>query len=335
MRAMAHNHNHNKHHHDHHDHDHGHSHNHAHDHSHGFGGHHHPAPQSFTFAFGLAIILNLAFTIIQAAYAFHANSMSLLADAAHNLGDVLGLSIAAIAIWLVARKASDKYSYGFKRTSILAAMVNALILLCAIAIILTESVHKLFELNHIVNEKIVIIVALLGIVVNGGTALLFMRGQDDLNVRAAFLHLISDALVSFGVVVTGVLLLWMHWYWIDPVVGILIAITIFVGTWKLLRQSVDMILDAVPHTVDRPSIERFLQSEPNVVAIHDLHIWGLSTNETALTAHLLVADEPPFTDAQLHKIHHELAAHFKIKHATIQIEHQGETDLCQRSEKCH
>lgn len=322
MRAMANHHNHNKHNHDHHD------------HGHGYGGHHHPAPQNFTFAFGLAILLNLTFTIIQAAYAFHANSMSLLADAGHNLGDVLGLAIAAVAIWLVARKASDKYSYGFKRTSILAAMINALILLCAIAIILTESVHKLFA-PHIVNEKIVIIVALVGIVVNGGTAMLFMRGHDDLNVRAAFLHLISDALVSFGVVVTGVLLLWTRWYWLDPVVGILIAITIFVGTWKLLRQSVDMILDAVPHTVDRPSIERFLQSEPNVVAIHDLHIWGLSTNETALTAHLLVADEPPFTDAQLHKIHHELAAHFKIKHATIQIEHQGETDLCQRSENCH
>jgi cobalt-zinc-cadmium efflux system protein len=322
---MAHNHdhNHNKHHHDHHDHG----------HKHGFGHHHHPAPQNFTFAFALAIGLNLAFTIIQAIYAYHANSMSLLADAGHNLGDVLGLSIAAIAMWLVARKATDKYSYGFKRTTILAALINALILLIAIAVIITESIHKLFD-TQIVDEKIVIIVALIGIAVNGGTALLFMRGQEDLNIRASFLHLISDAMVSLGVAVTGMLLLWTHWFWLDPIVGILIAITIFLGTWKLLRQSVDMILDAVPHTVDRPSIERFLLSEPNIVAIHDLHIWGLSTKETALTAHLLVAEQPQFTDAQLHKIHHDLEHHFKIKHATLQIEHEEQKDDCQRSTTC-
>jgi cobalt-zinc-cadmium efflux system protein len=328
MRAMAHNHNHNHSAHSHDDHDHD-----RHDHKHGLGHHHHPTPQNFTFAFALAIALNLAFTLIQAGYAFYAHSMSLLADAGHNLGDVLGLSIAAIAMWLVARKASDKYSYGFKRTTILAAVINALILLCAVAVIITESIHKLFE-PQIVNEKVVIIVALLGIAVNGSTALLFMRGQDDLNIRAAFLHLISDAFVSFGVVVTGALLLWTHWYWLDPIVGILIAITIFLGTWKLLRQSVDMILDAVPHTVDRPSIERFLLSEPNIVAIHDLHIWGLSTKETALTAHLLVAKEPAFTDAQLHKIHHDLEHHFKIKHATLQIEHEDQKDNCHRSKIC-
>ena len=316
---MAHNHNH---HHSAHSHD---------DHNHGH--HHHPAPQNFTFAFALAIALNLSFTIIQAGYAFYAHSMSLLADAGHNLGDVLGLSIAGIAMWLVARKASDKYSYGFKRTTILAALINALILLCAIAVIVTESIHKLFT-PQIVNEKIVIIVALIGILVNGGTALLFMRGQDDLNIRAAFLHLISDALVSFGVVVTGALLLWTHWYWLDPIIGILIAVTIFFGTWRLLRQSVDMILDAVPHTVDRPSIERYLLSEPNIIAIHDLHIWGLSTKETALTAHLLVADHPAFTDAQLHKIHHDLEHHFKIKHSTLQVEHEGQKDSCQRSTEC-
>ena len=321
---MAHNHHHND--------DHTHSHDH-HDHGHDHG-HHHPTPQNFTFAFALAIALNLAFTLIQASYAFYAHSMSLLADAGHNLGDVLGLSISAIAMWLLARKATDKYSYGFKRTTILAALINALILLSAIAIILTESIHKLFD-PQVVNEKVVIIVALVGIVVNGGTALLFMRGHDDLNVRAAFLHLLSDALVSFGVVVTGALLLWTHWWWLDPVVGILIAITIFLGTWRLLRQSMDMILDAVPHNIDRPSIERYLLSEPNIIAIHDLHIWGLSTKETALTAHLLVAEQPVFTDAQLHKMHHELEHHFKIKHSTLQIEHQGQTDSCQRTEKCH
>jgi cobalt-zinc-cadmium efflux system protein len=304
-------------------------HNHTHHH-----GHHHPAPQNVTWAFALAIGFNLLFTLIQVIYALHANSMSLLADAGHNLGDVLGLSISAVAIWLVARKASDKYSYGFKRTSILAALINALILLCAIAVLLTESIHRLFAIQT-VNEKIVIIVALIGILVNGCTALLFMRGQDDLNIRAAFLHLISDAFVSFGVVVTGALLLWTHWYWLDPIIGILIAVMIFIGTWKLLRQSVDMILDAVPHTVDRPSIERFLLSEPNIIAIHDLHIWGLSTNETALTAHLLVRNNPAFTDAQLHKIHHDLEHHFKIKHSTLQVEHEGQTDHCRRSENCH
>jgi len=302
---------------------------HHHDHSHA---HHNHAPNNFGVAFALAVGLNLGFTIIEAIYALIANSMSLLADAGHNLGDVLGLAISWGAMWLLAKKATNKYSYGFKRTTILAALINALLLLGATVGITIESIHKLITPVH-VNEKIVIIIALIGIVINGGTALLFMKGQNDLNIKSAFLHLAYDALISFGVVLTGIVIYFTRWNWLDPIIGLVIAITILLGTWQLLRQSVDLILDAVPHGIDHNAVRDFLLTQTNITAVHDLHIWGLSTKETALTAHLIVPNNN-LDDTQLQKIHDTLATRFNIKHTTLQVERCHENSPCQRAEEC-
>lgn len=306
-------------------------HHHHHGHNHGHDHHHHQAPQSFTLAFALAVGLNLTFTLIEAVYALLANSMSLLADAGHNLADVLGLVLAWGAMWLLSKKASDKYSYGFKRTTILAAITNALILVGTTIAIAIESIHKLLE-PTVVNEKIIIIVALIGIFVNGGTALLFSKGQDDLNIKAAFLHLAYDALISLGVVITGIIIYYTHWLWLDAIVGLGIAVAILTGTWSLLRQSVDLILDAVPENIDRQAVQDYLLQHPNVSAVHDLHIWGLSTQEIAMTAHLVVPNND-LSDAKMHAIHIELAKKFHIKHATLQTEQSSDAD-CARSEAC-
>lgn len=293
--------------------------------------HEHHHPQSFTMAFALAVGLNLAFTIVEAIYAITAHSMSLLADAGHNLGDVLGLVLSWGAMWLLSKKATDKYSYGFKRTTILAALINAVILLGATIAITIESVHKLVEPTA-VNEKIIIIVAIIGILINGGTAILFSKGQHDLNIKSAFLHLAYDALISFGVVITGIIIYFTHLLWLDPVVGIGIAITILFGTWSLLRQSVDMILDAVPEKIDAKAVEQYLLQHDNITAIHDLHIWGLSTQEIAMTAHLIVPNND-LTDEQLRQIHQELAYKFHIKHCTLQTESDTNT-VCATSNCC-
>lgn len=301
-----------------HHHDHDHKHNHKHDHSHH--GHHH-APTQFNFAFILAIVLNGLFVIAEAFYAYQANSMSLLADAGHNLGDVLGLIMAWVAMLLLAKKATEKYSYGFKRTTILAAIGNAACLIAATLIIIYESVSKLLHPQP-VHEIQIMIVAAIGIFVNGGTALLFVKGQDDLNIKAAFLHLMYDALISIGVVVTGAIVLWTHLTIFDPLVGLAIAATIFYGSWGLLRNSLDLILDAVPYNVNRDQVQAYFDNLPPVREVHHLHIWSLSTKEVALTAHLVAPDG--LSDQQLHQIHDDLAQQFKIAHATIQVE-RGES----------
>ncbi len=314
-------HNHDDHDHDDHDHD-----SHA-GHSHGHHGHSH-APQKFTTAFAIATGVNFLFVIIEAIYAISANSMSLLADAGHNLGDVLGLAMSGGALWLLSKASTAKYSYGFKRTTILAALSNAVILVVATALIIIESVKKLLSPAP-VGELTIMVVAAIGILVNGGTALLFMRGHDDLNVKGAFLHLAFDALISLGVVIVGALVLWTHWLWLDPVVGIAIAIAILFGTWGLLRQSLDLILDAVPHNIKQDKVLAYLQNLPMVKQVHHLHIWGLSTQEVALTAHLVVP-EANFTDADLRTIETHLAEKFNIKHATIQVErHTHENEHCE------
>jgi len=296
-----------------HHHDHGHSHSHDH------------APDTFNLAFGVSVGLNLAFTLIEAIYAISANSMSLLADAGHNLGDVLGLLFAWGASWLVTKGVTKKFSYGYKRTTILAAILNSLILVGTSAIIAYESIHKLIHPAH-VHELTVIIVALIGIFINGGTALLFMRGRkDDLNIKGAFLHLAYDALISFGVVVTGIIILYTGWMWLDPVVGLGIVVLILLGTWGLLRDSTNLLLDAVPHNIDRKKVLTFLENLDGVTAVHDLHIWGLSTKEAALTCHL-VMPKRCFTDKNYRELHHDLAHNFNINHSTIQIE-KGDCDI--------
>jgi cobalt-zinc-cadmium efflux system protein len=309
-----------------------HDHNH-HDHSHSHGGHHHAPPQSFNFAFGLAVLLNFAFTVFQATYAIIAGSMSLLADAAHNFGDVFGLVLAWGASWLLTLPARKRYSYGFKRTTIIAALSNALILVAGSALITYESIHKLLNLSN-VNETIVIVVAIIGIVINGSTAMLFMKGaHDDLNIKGAFLHLMGDALISMGVVVSGILVLFTKQVWIDPLMGILIVVIILFGTWGLLRDSVSLILDAIPRHIDHVGIEEYLKKIPGVSAVHDLHIWGLSTKEVALTVHLIMPNGAP-TDQEYQKINEDLKHDFRIDHATIQVETGSLEYPCNQIEPC-
>jgi len=302
------------------------SHNH-HDHA------HHQPPETFNTAFAVAVVLNLGFTLIEAIYAIMANSMSLLADAAHNLGDVLGLALAWGASWLLTKPATQRYSYGYKRTSILAAMTNALLLVATSAIIAYESISKLIHPSA-VHELTVIIVAAIGIAVNGGTALLFIRGRkDDLNIKGAFLHLAADALISIGVVITGVIILFTGWQRLDPMVGLGIVVAILLGTWGLLRQSFHLLMDAVPQQVDRDSVENYFRQFPGVIALHDLHIWGLSTKEVALTIHLVI-DKGHLTQEEYQTIHQMLQEKFKIHHVTIQVEQEDKAS-CLYENRCH
>ncbi len=289
----------------------GHHHSHGHDHSH--------APSSFNFAFALAVLLNFSFVVAETIYALSANSMTLLADAAHNFGDVFGLVLAWGANWLLSFPARKRYSYGYKRITILASLANALILVATSALIAFESAYKLFHLSPI-NEHIVIVVAFIGILVNGGTSLLFMRGiHHDLNIKGAFVHLAADALISAGVVIAGFLILFTNMAWIDPVVSLLIVFIVLINTWQLLRDSVRLLLDATPHYIDQTGIKEYLLGLTGVTAIHDLHIWGLSTREIALTAHLIMPTSR-LSDSDYEQINTHLKEKFRVDHATLQIE---------------
>jgi cobalt-zinc-cadmium efflux system protein len=303
---------------------------HHHDHQHG---HHHHAPQSFNLAFAIAVTFNFLFTLFQIGFAFLANSMSLMADAIHNFGDVFGLILAWGANWLLTKPARKRYSYGYKRTTILAALTNALILVGTSAIITYESIYKLLHISA-VNEVTVIIVAVVGIVVNASTAFLFLRGaHDDLNIKGAFLHLLGDALISLGVVVSAIVIFYTQWTWLDPLMGLFIVMIIMWGTWGLLRDSVRLILDAIPHYIDQQGVQLYLQQLPGVAAVHDLHIWGLSTKEIALTAHLIMPHER-LTDAHFAEINDVLKKEFRIDHATLQVETGNPEYPCTRSVEC-
>lgn len=304
----------------------------SHDHDHGGHAHHH-APSNFNLAFGLAVSLNLAFTVVETIYALAAHSMSLLADAGHNLGDVCGLLMAWGASWLLGRTATAKYSYGYKKTTLFAALINALLLVFACGIIIFESVRRLFFPAPI-NELIVIIVALIGIAINGGTALMFLKGsKDDLNIKGAYLHLASDALLSLGVVITGCIVWFTKWMWLDPIVGLIIVFIILYSTLGLLRHSVDLLLGAVPHNVDQQKVFEYLSHIDGVTAVHDLHIWALSTKEFALTAHLVMPDRY-LTDHDYLEINQVLKDQFKIGHVTIQVEKGESADPCGQAVVC-
>ena len=294
-----------------HDHSHDHSHGHAHGHSHG--------PASFGRAFAVGIALNLAFVAVEAVYGVIAGSMALVADAGHNLSDVLGLVIAWIASVLAARPPSSRYTYGFKSSSILAALGNAAFLLVALGAILVETVRRLIEPEPVAGGP-VMIVAAIGIVINTATALMFMSGRNhDINIRGAYLHMAADAAVSAGVVVAGMLITLTGAQWIDPVTSLVIVGIIALGTWGLLKDSLKMSLHAVPPGIDEQKVRHFLTSLNGVEAVHDLHIWPMSTTETALTAHLVMPGGFP-GDAFLHALAHELEHDFGIGHATVQVE---------------
>lgn len=301
-----------------HDHDHS-GHDHA-GHRHGPGGHAHShAPASFDRAFLIGIALNTGFVIAEAVYGFLANSLALLADAGHNLSDVLGLLLAWVAASLARRRPSARFTYGMKRTPILASLANAMLLLVASGAILYEAVQRLGTPAPVA-ETTVIWVALVGIVINGATALGFVAGRkDDINIRGAFLHMVADAVVSLGVVLSGLLVLFTGWMWVDPAVSIVVAVVIVVGTWSLLKEAVSLSLDAVPASIDRAAIERYLAALPGVAEVHDLHIWPMSTTEVALTAHL-VRPGAALDDQLLAQACRDLSSRFGIQHATLQIE---------------
>lgn len=276
-------------------------------------------PRSFNLAFAIAVVLNFSFVVLEVVYALAANSMALLADAVHNFGDVFGLLLAWGANWLLSFPARKRYSYGYKRITILASLANALILVATSALIAYEAVYKLLHLSQ-VNEIIIVVVALIGIFINGGTSLLFMRGiHEDLNIKGAFVHLAADALISAGVVVAGLLIWYTKQYWLDPAFSLVIVLIVLFGTWTLLRDSVALLLDAIPHYIDHAGVKAYLSQLAGVTAIHDLHIWGLSTREIALTAHLIMP-QARLNDADFERINADLKKKFRIDHATLQVE---------------
>ena len=286
-------------------------------------GHDHPAlPKDFGLAFAVGTALNLGFVIVEAGFGISANSIALLADAGHNFGDVLGLVMAWVATILARRAPSPTYTYGLRRGTILAALGNAVLLLVAVGAIVVEGVRRLLEPVAIASVT-VMVVAAIGIVINGVTAWLFAAGRKgDINLRGAFLHMAYDALVSLGVVVAGGVTLLTGWTRLDPLVSLAVAVVILVGTWNLLRQSIGMSLDAVPSGVKPDAVSAFLQQQPGVTDIHDLHIWSLSTTETAVTCHCLMPAGHP-GDEFLAQLAHELQDRFGIGHTTIQVEVQA------------
>jgi cobalt-zinc-cadmium efflux system protein len=287
-------------------------------HSHGAGGHSH-APASFGSAFAIGIALNFGFVIVEAVYGVLAHSLALVADAGHNLGDVLGLLLAWGATFLARTAPTERRTYGLRSSSILAALFNAIFLLITVGAIAWEAIRR-FGDPTIVEARIVIWVAVVGIVINTATALLFMSGRKrDLNIRAAFLHMAADAGVSLGVVLAGFLIIATSWLWIDPVISLVIAAVITWGTWGLLRDSANLALHAVPQGIEVAKVRQYLASLPHVTEVHDLHIWPMSTTETALTAHL-VRDIDDCDCALLEQAAQDLNRQFEIQHATLQFE---------------
>jgi cobalt-zinc-cadmium efflux system protein len=296
---------------------------HGHSSAHGASGRHHAAPRSgFDSAFAIGAALNAGFVVAEVIFGITANSVALLADAAHNLGDVLGLLLAWGAAWLGRRQPTCKHTYGYGRSSILASLTNAVVLLIGVGAIAVEALRRLFgdagasEVASIT----VMVVAAIGILVNGGTAFLFAHGREgDLNIRGAFMHMAADAVVAFGVVISGLVILLTGWAWLDPAVSLAIAVVITVSTWSLLRDSLNLALDKVPAGIDREAIESYLLALPDVAEVHDLHIWALSTTHIALTAHL-VRPAAGTDDALLRRACDELRDRFGIGHATFQLE---------------
>ncbi len=293
-------------------------HSHHHHHHHHQGGHVH-APASFGRAFAIGIALNSTYVVAEVVWGLTANSLALVADAGHNFGDVLSLAVAWLAARLMRRAPSDRYTYGLRGSSILAALSNAVLLLLVTGAVAWASILRLAHPQP-TGGWAMMAVAAGGVVVNAISAWMFAAGRKgDVNIRAAFLHLVSDALVALGVVITGGLILLTRWTWLDPVVSLAIGAIIVVGTWSLMRQSLDLALQAVPTGVDRAAVLAYLGALPGVREVHDLHIWGMSTTETALTAHL-VRPEAEIDDALLQRACAELRARFAVHHATIQIE---------------
>ncbi len=300
----------------------------AHHHPHQHGGESHGYQQDFGRAFAIGIALNLVYVMLEAAFGLYSDSLALLADAGHNLSDVLGLVLAWGAVWLGQRPPQGRQTYGFRRSSILASLGNAILLLLAVGAITYEAIRRLLEPEQVASST-VIWVAVVGLFVNGFTAYLFSSGsKQDLNIRGAFLHMAADTGVTVGVIFAALLISWTGWLWLDPAISLLIAAVILVGTWSLLRGSTMLAMDAVPRDLDLASIRTQLcDADGIVVEVHDLHVWALSTTETALSAHLVCSDMDK-GQSLLRKLPSQLEQVFGIRHATLQLETPATADIC-------
>ena len=300
---------------------------HSHDHAHS----HAPHAASMGRAFFIGIVLNTAFILLEIFYGLKIDSLALLADAGHNVSDVLGLLMAWGALWLSRFPGNERFTYGLQSGTMLAALANALLLLVAVGIIIWEAIRRFAEPEPILTGTMMA-VAGLGILVNGFTALLFMKGQHDLNVRGAFLHMAADAGISLGVVISALVIALTGWLWLDSAVSIVIALVIVVGTWGLLRDALRLVLHAVPEQIRLSEVRDYLQSIEGVERVHDLHVWAMSTTQVALSVHLYLPQTAP-PKGLLHHISHELEERFGIHHATIQLE-CGEADCTLHSSQC-
>ncbi len=283
--------------------------------------HHHSHNHAVNYgrAFAIGIALNVLFVVFETIFGWQADSLALLSDAGHNLSDVLGLLVAYGGLYLARLRPNQKHTYGLGRATILAALFNAMVLLIAIGGIVWEAVGR-FRHPVPIQGGIVMLVAAIGVVINGITAWLFMSGnKTDLNLRGAFLHMAADVLVSFGVVIAGAMFIWTGWSWLDPAISLVIAVVILWSTWDLLRQALHLSLDGVPGSVTLDKVKNYLVAQPNVIEVHDLHVWAMSTSEIALTVHLVMRDRHPGNEF-LCRIAEELHDNFTIGHVTIQIE---------------
>lgn len=301
----------------------------GHDHSHHGHGHGHEAhaPASYGKAFALGVGLNAVFVAVEVIYGALAHSVALVADAAHNASDVLGLLAAWVAYSLAKRRPTARRTYGLRKSTVLAALGNSVLLLVAVGGVAWESIGKL-RAPEPIQSSTVMIVAAAGVVVNGASALLFLRGgKTDANLRGAFLHLAADAGVSLAVVLSSAVILFTGWWWLDPAVSLLVSALILVATWKLLAKSLNLALDAVPDNVDAEAVRAYLSSLPGVREVHDFHVWAMSTTETALTAHL-VLDGSASRELSLADLGRELHARFGVDHSTVQIDRAEAREQC-------
>jgi cobalt-zinc-cadmium efflux system protein len=295
--------------------------------------HHHHEVKSYNRSFAIGIVLNIAFVIIEISYGIMADSLALIADAGHNLSDVFSLLLAWGATFLASKKPTQTRTYGFKKATILASLISSVLLIVALISIAYEAYNRFF-IQETVNSTIVIIVAAVGVVINALTASLFFKDQaHDLNIKAAYLHMVVDAAISFGVVLAGVAIIYTGWLWIDPLISLFIVFIVLFGTWELLIDSVNLTIDAVPKDIDIAEVEAYLLGVKNVSGVHDLHVWAISTNQTAISAHLTTTNDL-IDNCLLEKLQEELQHKFSIAHATIQIEKDCELNRCSIKDKC-
>lgn len=291
---------------------HNHSHNHAHE------------VNNFEKAIKIGILLNVVYICVEFAFGFISNSMALITDAGHNFSDVISLLLAWISMWMIRKNSTRKFTYGYKKGSILIALINATLLMFALGVISFEAIKRFYTVNEVGGETI-IIVASIGIVINGLTTLLFIKGRkDDLNIKGVFLHMLTDTLVSLAVVISGILILVFGYNWIDSVISLAVVVVIFIGTWNLLKDTIKLSVDAVPSQIEFDKVYDYLKNLKGVSDVHDLHIWAMSTSQNALTVHLLLKEKSE--EGFIMGINNDLKEKFNISHSTIQIENNK--DYC-------